>query len=184
MRVVSGKARGLKLNTIESNLTRPTKDMVKEALFSMLNSYVQDSIFLDLFSGSGAIAIEALSRGAKKAYLVDSNKDCINVIKDNIERAKFSDSAIIIHEDYQKALESFKEVKFDIIYIDPPYNKGLGVDAIEKISSFDMLNGDGVLVFETDDGEEAPELIGKYEKFKLKKYGRNILNFYKERSVE
>ncbi len=184
MRVISGKARGLKLNTIEGDSTRPTKDMVKEALFSMLNDYIMDSIVLDLFSGSGAIGIEALSRGAKKAYLVDYNKECIKVINENISKAKFVDDTVIINKDYLDALDDLENVLFDIIYIDPPYNKGLGIKAINKISSCGLLNKNGILIFETDENENAPDFIDKLEKYKIKKYGRNILNFYKERSNE
>ncbi len=184
MRVVSGKARGLKLKTIESNSTRPTKDMVKEALFSMLFDIVQDCTFLDLFAGSGAIGIEALSRGATTAYFVDSNKECIDVINENLTKAKFIDNAIVWHKDYKDALNELKNVQFDIIYIDPPYNQGLGIDAIKIISSTNLLKKDGALIFETDEIEEAPQYIEKFEKYKSKKYGRNILNFYKERSQE
>ncbi len=179
MRVVSGKARGLKLKSIESDSTRPTKDMVKEALFSMLLSYVDDATVLDLFSGSGAIGIEALSRGASKCYFNDNNKECIDVINENLEKAKFSDLAEVFHLDYLDMLKEVRNVSFDIIYVDPPYNKGLGKKAIETISSYDLLKKNGVLVFETDTYEETPEMIGNYIKFKSKKYGRNIISFYK-----
>ena len=95
MRVVSGKVRGLQLKTIESDSTRPTKDMVKEALFGVLLSKTTDSIFLDLFAGSGAIGIEALSRGAEKAYFSDNNIECIKVIKDNLAKAKMTEESFV-----------------------------------------------------------------------------------------
>ena len=98
MRVVAGKARGTQLKTIESNETRPTKDMVKEALFSILYSKVQDAIFLDLFAGSGAIGIEALSRGAAKAYFSDINKECVKVINSNIEKTHFTEDSVVLLE--------------------------------------------------------------------------------------
>lgn len=144
----------------------------------MLMEYVTDAIVLDLFAGSGAIGIEALSRGAETCYFCDINKECIKVINENIEKARFKDQSIIFNLDYKKALNEVRDIKFDIVYIDPPYNNGLGQDAIEIISSYDLLKKDGVLVFETDEVEESPETIGKYVKFKSKKYGRNILNFY------
>ena len=181
MRVVSGKVRGLQLKTIESESTRPTKDMVKEALFSILMFKTPDSIFLDLFAGSGAIGIEALSRGAEKAYFSDSNIECIKVIKDNLKKARLEDEAVVFHGDYLKMLDEIKEVKFDIIFIDPPYSRGLGIKAIERISSYNLLKIDGVLVFETDEIEEVPDTIGMYERFNYKKYGRNVLNFYKRK---
>ena len=97
MRVVAGSARGLKLKTIEGDSTRPTKDMVKEALFSMLSNNITDSVFLDLFAGSGAIGIEALSRGAKEVYFSDINKDCVNIINDNLEKARLKDKAKVFN---------------------------------------------------------------------------------------
>ena len=181
MRVVSGKVRGLQLKTIESDSTRPTKDMVKEALFSILMSKTPDSIFLDLFAGSGGIGIEALSRGAEKAYFSDNNIECIKVIKDNLTKARLIDDAIVFHGDYLKMLDEIKEVKFDIIFIDPPYNRGLGIKAIERISSYNLLKTNGVLILEADEVEEIPDTIGMYERFNYKKYGRNVLNFYKRK---
>ena len=181
MRVVSGKVRGLILKTIESDSTRPTKDMVKEALFSILMSKTPESIFLDLFAGSGAIGIEALSRGAEKAYFSDCNIECIKVIKDNLAKARMLDDAFVFHGDYTKMIDEIKNIKFDIIFIDPPYNKGLGIKAIERISSYNLLKIDGILVYETDEFESAPDTIGMYERFNDKKYGRNVLNFYKRK---
>lgn len=181
MRVVSGKARGLQLKTIESDSTRPTKDMVREALFSILFTQTVDSVFLDLFAGSGAVGIEALSRGAEKAYFSDSNPACIQVIQDNLERARMKEKSVVLCGDYLSVLDKIKEEKFTIIFIDPPYHKGLGIKAIERISSYDLLKIDGVLVYETDYVEEIPDTIGRYERFKDKKYGRNVLNFYKRK---
>ena len=172
------KQGGLKLKTIEGDSTRPTKDMVKEALFSMLQNYIADSVVLDLFAGSGAIGIEALSRGASECYFCDSNKECIKVIKENLENCRFTDFSKVLLDDYTNALEKVRNIRFDIIYIDPPYNKGLGLKSIEIISSYDLLKKNGVLVYETDEIETSPDIIGIFEKFKSKKYGRNILNFY------
>lgn len=181
MRVVSGKVRGLQLKTIESDATRPTKDMVKEALFSIIMTKTPDALFLDLFAGSGAIGIEALSRGAKKAYFSDNNIECIKIIQENLAKAKMLEDSIVLCEDYLNMLDKIKEVKFDIIFVDPPYNKGLGIKAIERISTYDLLKIDGVLVYETDENEQIPNTIGRYERFKDKKYGRNVLNFYKRK---
>ncbi len=181
MRIVSGKARGLKIKTIESDSTRPTKDMVREALFSIIAQEVPDSIFLDLFAGSGAVGIEALSRGAKCCYFADVNKECTKVILENLQKAKFEDKSTIYTLDYEKVLGKINDVKFDIIFIDPPYNKGLGIKAIKLISSYDLLKTNGIIVYETDEVEDIPDVIEIYTKFKEKKYGRNILNFYKRK---
>jgi 16S rRNA (guanine(966)-N(2))-methyltransferase RsmD len=181
MRVVSGKARGLILKTIEENSTRPTKDMVKEALFSIIAQHVPDSIFLDLFAGSGAVGIEAISRGAEKAYFCDNNPRCIQVINENLTKAKFNDSAVVICDDYKKMLGKIEDKKFDIIFIDPPYSKELGITAIELISKYNILNNDGIIILENDKVEVIPDYIENFEKFNTKKYGRNILNLFKRK---
>ena len=183
MRVVAGSKRGLKLNTIEGDSTRPTKDMVKEALFSIIFDRISDSIVLDLFSGSGSIGIEALSRGAKECYFCDINPKCVDIIKDNLTRAKLLEQAFVYKLDYFDMLDKVRNVSFDIIYVDPPYNKGFGIKAIERIPSYDLLKKNGVLVYETDTGEDAPDTIGKYQKVKIKKYGRNYLSFYEHVNV-
>lgn len=161
MRVISGKARGLKLNTIEGDSTRPTRDMVKEALFSILMNEIPNSRFLDLFAGSGAIGIEALSRGADFCMFIDANSKCIKVIKENIEKAKFSEITEVYNTDYKNALNKIKQNEFDIIYVDPPYNKNMGIDAINIISERDILKENGIIVLETDTNEIVPETIRK-----------------------
>ena len=181
MRIISGKLRGLQIKTIDGESTRPTKDMVREALFSILFDKVIDTVFLDLFAGSGAIGIEALSRGAKYSYFADTNKECINIINQNIEKAKLVESSTVIKGDYLQVIDKLKDKKFDIIFLDPPYNKGFGVKAIEKISEHETLNDDGIIILETDEIEEIPEEIGIYERYNYKKYGRNLLNFYRRK---
>lgn len=178
MRVVAGKARGLSLKTLDGDSTRPTRDMVREALFNIIATKNIDATFLDLFAGSGAIGIEALSRGAKRAYFVDVNKEAIAIIKQNIEKAKFTDYSVVIQNDFLRAIDIIKNEKFDIIFVDPPYNKGFGTKAIEKISDYNLLNEKGIIVYETDKIEEVPEEIGHYKRYDYRKYGRNMLNFY------
>ncbi len=179
MRIVAGKRKGLTIRTIESDSTRPTRDVVREALFSILTNRISDSVFLDLFAGSGAIGIEAISRGAEFAYFSDINPQCIKVINENIAKAKFEEESKVFKADYKLVLNKLKDIKFDIIYIDPPYNKGIGIDAMNIISENEMLSEDGVIILETDTNEEVPEVIGRYIKYNEKKYGRNILNLFK-----
>ena len=181
MRVISGSAKGLNLKTIEGNSTRPTRDMVKEALFSILMSQIQNSNFLDLFAGSGAIGIEALSRGAQFCMFIDYNPACIKVIKENIKKAKFNDFSKVYNTDYKKAISKLDEESFDIIYIDPPYNKEMGIDAIQLISEKNILTNGGIIVLETDTNELVPDFIGIYEKFNYKRYGRNILSLFRRK---
>lgn len=181
MRVVSGKFRGMKLNTIEGESTRPTREVVKEALFSILMNEVSDATFLDLFAGSGAIGIEAISRGAKSAILVDLNPACVKVIRENVKKAKIEDCMRIYNTDYKMALKKLNGEKIDIAYIDPPYNKSMGVDAIKRMFEYDLLASGGIIVMETDTNEEAPMQIEGYEKYNYKRYGRNILSFYRRK---
>ena len=131
MRIISGTARGLTLNTLEGDSTRPTRDMVREALFSMLLNKIPDCVFLDLFAGSGAIGIEALSRGASFCNFVDINPQAVYIIKENIKKAKFENNSQVYNTDYKKAISKFDSNMFDIIYVDPPYNKEIGIDAID-----------------------------------------------------
>ena len=179
MRVISGKAKGLVLKTLIGDSTRPTKDMVREALYNILVYKVVDCIFLDLFAGSGAVGIEAISRGADKCYFCDNNIDAIDIINWNLNKAKMSDKAVVMNGNYVSILDKLKSKKFDIIFIDPPYNKGIGVSAMEIISEYDMLFDDGLIIYETDQIEIIPSRIGKYKRYDCRKYGRNVLNFYK-----
>lgn len=178
MRVVAGKARGLTLKTLDGDSTRPTRDMVREALFNIIAEKVPDAVFLDMFAGSGAIGIEALSRGAKKTYFIDSNKDAVSVINQNLNKARFNDNSVVLRGEFLKALDKIKNEKFDVIFIDPPYNKDLGVKAIEEVYKRNILQVDGIIVYETDRTEDVPEEINVYKRYDYRKYGRNILNFY------
>ena len=180
MRIISGKARGTKLYTLEGENTRPTLDRVKESLFNILQTKLKDAIVLDLFAGSGALGIESLSRGEKKAIFCDHNKEAINVIKKNLNKTNFEGQSLILKTDYQKALESIKDEKIDIIYLDPPYAKNMVVPAVEKIIKLDILAIDGLIIIETDDEKlilENLEKIKNINLYDLRKYGRVKLLF-------
>ena len=182
MRVISGKARGTKLNTIESNLTRPTLDRVKESLFNIMQNKIEDSIVLDLFAGSGAIAIEFLSRGAKHAYLCDKSKDACKIINQNLEKTKLTNNSTVLNKDYKECLYELKNInkKFDIVFLDPPYEANLSIDAIKIIKDLDLLNEQGNIIIETDQvSRELKNLneLGIKEK-DCRKYGRVSLIFF------
>lgn len=181
MRVISGKARGTKLNTIESNLTRPTLDRVKESLFNILQNDIENNTILDLFAGSGAIGIEFLSRGAKKAYLCDKSQDACKIIKQNLEKTRMIENSVLINKDYKKCLEELKKIneKFDIIFLDPPYEADLAIDAIKKIKELDLLNEQGSIIIETDQVSREIEKLKKLgiEIKDCRKYGRVSLIF-------
>ena len=180
MRVISGSARGTKLASIESKNTRPTLDRVKESLFNILNNDINgDSVVLDLFAGSGAIGIEFLSRGAKKAVFVDCSREAVEMIKKNLEKTHLYEKAEIINDDYINALKKQK-LKFTHIYLDPPYKKDFVIKALNIIEENKLLEKDGVIIIETDDPEEEKIIEDNIINYKIcdtRKYGRAILIF-------
>ena len=184
MRVISGKARGTKLSSIESLSTRPTLDRVKESLFNIIQNNLKGAVVLDLFAGSGQLGIEALSRGADKAYLCDINRDAVKMIKQNLEKTELKDKAVVINEDYKKALRTLNtNEKFDIIFIDPPYKEDIAVDSIIDIIHESRLKENGIMIIETDEIERDLREINKIENIKIidqRKYGRASLIFIKE----
>lgn len=183
MRIISGVARGTKLYTLDGENTRPTLDRVKEPLFSIIQSEIKDSIILDLFSGSGALALEALSRGAKKAILCDKSRDAIEVIKKNINKTHFEDKTKVLCMDYKKCLESLEE-KSDLIFVDPPYKLNIAVKAIGIILEKQLLSKDGLIIIETDDEERELQEIKKLNYNikinNIRTYGRVKLIFLQE----
>ena len=178
MRVISGTAKGTRLESLEGDKTRPTLDRVKEALFNIIQNDVRDAYVLDLFSGSGALGIEALSRGAKFCVMADKSSDAIKVINKNLQKARLGDNAKIIKNDYIKTLDSLNQ-KFDLIFIDPPYAENIAVDAIENIIKLDLLSEDGTIILETDEEKRELENIKKINVnvYDLRKYGRVKLIF-------
>ena len=182
MRVISGTARGTKLNSIDDISTRPTLDRVKEPLFSILQVHIQDANVLDLFAGSGALGIEALSRGSKFCTFCDKSYKSVQMLKQNLQKTKLDSKAKVYIEDYKKCLEKQQE-KFDIIFIDPPYKFDIGVDAIKRIVELELLSKDGIIVLETDEEERDIKELEKIdlELYDVRKYGRVNLIFLRER---
>lgn len=181
MRIISGKNRGTKLYTLEGLETRPTLDRVKEALFNKINFDLVDSVVLDLFSGSGALGLESLSRGAKKAYLCDNSFKAQKIIKQNIQKTKLEDKAILISNDYIDALEYFNKngIKFDIIFLDPPYKTDYNIKAVNLILKYNLLNDGGKVIIETDIEKEILEKLKNFDLdiYDIRKYGRVTLIF-------
>lgn len=180
MRVISGIARGTNLYSLAGDTTRPTLDRIKEALFNIIQNQLQEAVVLDLFAGSGALGIEALSRGAKKGIFCDKSKKAIQIIKQNIEKTHLQEKAEVINEDYIKFLkEQGKKEKLDIIFIDPPYAQNIAVQAIEEIIKLDILAKDGIIILETDNEEREICQLEKIEinMYDIRKYGRIKLIF-------
>jgi len=182
MRVISGTAKGTKLDSLDTLETRPTLDRVKEALFNIIQTEIYDSIILDLFAGSGALGIECLSRGAKKAIFCDKSKEAYNIIKRNVEKTRLNEKTVIFNKDYDKCLDYLEE-KFDIVFIDPPYNTNLAVDALSKILEKKLLSDKSIVVIETDDEKR---ILGEVvnigvQVIDVRKYGRVKLVFLKRK---
>ena len=179
MRVISGIARGTNLETLDGNNTRPTLDRVKEALFNIIQYYIVDAKVLDLFSGSGALGIEALSRGAEYCVMCDKSYEAIEIIDKNIRRTHLEEKAKIIRNDYKKTLELLKGQKFDVIFIDPPYALDIAVDSIKHIMALEILEDDGIIILESDNEKRELENLEKLNVnvYDLRKYGRVTLIF-------
>ena len=179
MRIVSGKYRGKVLKEFELSSTRPTTDRVKESIFNLIQFDVADSIVLDLFAGTGALGIEAISRGAKKVYLVDKNPQAIKLIKENL---KCIEGDYCVHqEDYITFLKKVK-CKFDIILLDPPYKTDYGIKAIDLLLEKRLLAEDAIIIFETSEENNFEINIIGFKTTK-KKYGK-IIVFKMERINE
>lgn len=183
MRVISGSARGTVLHSIEDISTRPTLDRVKESLFNIIQNDIEDTTVLDLFAGSGAIGIEFLSRRAKQVYFCDKLSKAVAMIEKNLEKTKLKEKAIVYNKDYIDCINTVKNIKFDIIFLDPPYKEEFALDAIEKISNLQLLKDDGIIIIETDEPEKDINRINNmninYKIYDLRKYGRVSLIFLK-----
>lgn len=180
MRIIAGSARGTKLYTLDGDATRPTLDRVKEPLFSIIQLHVPDAFVLDLFAGSGALSLEALSRGARKAVLCDNSRNAINIIKQNIEKTRFTEETELLNLDYEKALEKFKmqNLQFDLVFLDPPYKKNYLIKSINAIIDYNLLTNDGIIVAETDEELVLEEIKGNI--YDTRQYGRVKLIFIKK----
>lgn len=175
MRVIAGNARSLPLKTPEGMDTRPTTDRIKETLFNMLQTKIAGSVFVDLFSGSGGIGIEALSRGARKAYFVEYDKKALSCIKDNLNFTKFSDKAIVMNADVCSAVDRVAE-EADIIFMDPPYKSGLDIAVLRLLKNAVCVTEETLIIVEAELNRDLKEFedcgyqINKEKKYKTNKH--------------
>ena len=150
MRVIAGSARRLLLKTLPGNDTRPTTDMIKETLFNMINFDLPGSRFLDLYAGSGAIGIEALSRGASFCTFVDNNAKAVAVIRENVEHTHFTDQSNIITSEAVSALRRLENTSepYDFVFLDPPYDQGMEDSALRYLKSSKLLHTNSSIIVE------------------------------------
>ncbi len=175
MRIITGKAKGVHLVTLEGESTRPTAERVKEAVFSMLQFDIENRDVLDLFAGSGQLSLEALSRGAAHAVMVDKSKEAVGIIKKNAQKTRLDGACEIHNCEYADYIRKNVGRKFDLVFLDPPYASGLCGKAIEALSRADMLKPGTVIVCETGNGDVFcgnDELGERFAKIKHAKYGR------------
>lgn len=180
MRVISGSARGRRLRTVSGLKTRPTTDRVKESLFNILAHRVESAFFLDLFAGSGAIGIEALSRGAQTAIFIDNRRVCTNVINQNLDKIGFRDRSEVYTADVVRALPILRKrgLQFPLIFCDPPYKLGLTEKTISLVGQYRLLSPNGFLIAEHSNKEEIPTLMLNLIRIRTAVYGDTVLGFY------
>ena len=182
MRITGGIYRGRKVNPVNNPGIRPSKSMVREALFSILGpGYCNDLVVADLFSGSGIMAIESLSRGCRTVYCVDSDLDSCRLIRSNMERLNIKSSGTIYHLRVDKALASFaaQNLKFDLLFLDPPYKQvELGLLAIEQAANLGILATEAVAVLEHH-RQARPEPPDGLTIYKQRRYGHTMLSFFR-----
>ena len=177
MRIISGRARGHRLKTLDGLDTRPTADRVKESMFNMIACYVQDARILDLFAGTGNLGIEALSRGACYAVFIDNSGMATKVINDNLTHTKLIDKARVIKSDFNTYFAGIgaQDKKFDIIFMDPPYSKDIILPTLKQIFKQNLLKQGGIIVIESDKQDALPQVFQPYAIMRSKTYGRTVV---------
>lgn len=172
MRIISGKARGIRLETPKGEeITRPTAERVKEAVFSMIQFELENTRVLDLFGGSGQMALEALSRGAQSAVICDSSREAVSAIRNNARKTGFQSELRIFETDYKSLIRTYHgKESFDIIFLDPPYAQNLINDALDRLLRAGMIAPGGIVICESDSDQPIQNSALKLRKFA--KYGR------------
>lgn len=185
MRIIGGVGRGRKLRAPKGSGTRPTGDRVKQTLFDILAPRVRDCRFLDAFAGAGGIGIEALSRGASRAVLIDHDREAAAAIHENLEGLGLAGKAQVFRQDVRVALAALGDsgVRFDIVYLDPPYDSPLYEELLEGIGRMGLLQDGGVAVAEHFHKRALPETIGGLVRARMVKIGDHRLSFYSRKET-
>ncbi len=187
MRIVAGDFGGRKLSAVPGMATRPTTDKVKEALFNIIGPYFDEGTSLDLYAGSGGLSIEAVSRGIKRAVLVDRQYQAIKTIKKNIAVTKHEEQFDVYKMDAHKALNLFKKdgLRFNLVFLDPPYAKQQIVNDLTKMVENNLLADDAIIVAETDQNANLPTDLSGFRFIRRQEYGITVLTIYqRERKSE
>lgn len=178
MRIITGSAKGIRLKTLEGDTTRPTAERVKEAVFSMLHGDVEGREVLDLFSGSGQMALEALSRGASRAVMLDSSPQAIRIISENANKTRLADKCDIKREDYLAYIRKSRGHCFDLIFLDPPYDSGFYTKALRALVDAEMLKPSSIIICESGESDifgGNGTLAESFDVIKQTRYGRAFI---------
>lgn len=178
MRVIAGTARSVPLRSRDGLDTRPTGDRVKVAIFNIVQFDVPGSRVLDLFGGSGQMAIEALSRGASGAVIVDSSPEAMEIIRENLNRTKLAPLARTVRADYLDYLNACRE-RFDLIFLDPPYREKFLENALKRISEIDILKYGGIIICEKPAGKTLEAAYGDIRRTKDYRYGKTEISLFR-----
>ena len=177
MRVIAGEKKGRKLNSPKGDLIRPTPDKVKGAIFNILQSKVTDAVVVDLFAGSGALGIEALSRGAKKVYFGDFDKASVNLVNKNLEHLDYVEKGEVVFGEYGEVMKAINETA-DIIFLDPPYYKGIYEDILKILSDSDIITEETMIIVERDTWNPIDDQVEKLKKTDSRKYGKTSIDVF------
>ena len=188
MKIITGSAKGMSLFTLEGDMTRPTSQRVKEAVFSMLQFEIDNAVVLDLFAGSGQLGLEALSRGAKRAYFSDSSREAVDIIIKNAKKSRLNDKCVISWCDYKQMMQkvSGKEI-FDLVFIDPPYKDKIIVGALSELLRLGLVNERTKIICESAEedifaGNEP--LKNKFDIVKQARYSISYITILNPRASE
>ncbi|CCJ34550.1 16S rRNA (guanine(966)-N(2))-methyltransferase RsmD [Caloramator australicus] len=187
MRIITGEAKGRIIKAPEGMNTRPTLDRVKESVFNIISNKIYDAIVLDMFAGSGNLGLEAISRGAKFCTFIEKDKSAYKVLKENIKNLNFEDRSKAYFGDSFKIIKNLSKenFKYDLIFLDPPYGRGMVQRAVEAISENRIYNDNTFIISELDEKDDIPEIVGIFKNFRTEKYGRcKIIFWVKEDKYE
>jgi 16S rRNA (guanine966-N2)-methyltransferase len=179
LRIIGGDLKGRKLKSIHGTLIRPTADRIREAIFNILSNSIAKALVLDLYAGTGALGIEALSRGAQQALFVDNRNESLFVLKQNIASCGLGEKAGIVKWNIRQNLNCIKSMgqKFDLIFLDPPYNKNLITPSLVNLDKSDALKNNACIVLEHSVDESLPADLRKFHLADQRKYGKTLVSF-------
>lgn len=186
-RIISGSFKGRSLKTFSGTNTRPTADRVKESVFNIIQDKLPGSSVLDLFAGTGSLGLEAISRGCNIAVFVEKDKRALAVLRENCKVLGCTDDIVIMPMDVEKAIRSLqaKDYVFDIVFMDPPYDRNLETPVLLTLSESGIVKNDGIIILEHMTKAKQPDATGIFTRFDTRRYGSTSISFYrKEQSNE